>query len=556
MKPTAEEVREFEKVIDREFEETLEIGGLALAMVRNVTVDILETLLTGHGKVNDAQSASLSAYSHNLVNGVSELLRQARRLCSPGTVIRSIDVDETITSAIASCSLYTSVQDAYVSYSRGYASATDLRGDHLDMDPIGTSFDARLRYFQAENRLADHPPSALVLPNLIDDRNMRRLARSMMRGVLKKNGGYTYWVEQSLTNEFAAAYRDCLFEHLEITEDLDLGNCSLFDLIDGYAVVCAVSFLHKTITSLTMVSEVGKSFNWPSLYRTKSDWRKLLINVRNRDAVLSALTFDDRRPADDICITPLVPLTSQYLAISPTAVLRSNIARNAMVLLTLKYPKQYSSFSSTKEDRLISAFLAAYSSICLAAKLPLPKFEGLQLPDIDLLLYGPEEGTLLVCEIKWQLSGSTTREVINRNEYLKKGGKQLKKIRRFLEQTPGFFHQRGLVPRKTTVKKLHYVLLCKGHMASECVFDAAVTICDYDAFKKGLDEGGVPAAFELASTYSYLPNEGTDFSLQPLSVQFQRKSLRWWLMVPPQLPDDDESEEVEEYYRASRSFMT
>jgi hypothetical protein len=75
--------------------------------------------------------------------------------------------------------------------------------------------------------------------------------------------------------------------------------------------------------------------------------------------------------------------------------------------------------------------------------------KGKQLPDIDILMGEPGLSQLVVCEVKWQLSGSSTREVINRDEYLKKGLRQLEAIREFLTVHPWFLRSRALLDRST-----------------------------------------------------------------------------------------------------------
>jgi hypothetical protein len=57
----------------------------------------------------------------------------------------------------------------------------------------------------------------------------------------------------------------------------------------------------------------------------------------------------------------------------------------------------------------------------------------------------PGLSQLVVCEVKWQLSGSSTREVINRDEYLR----QPEAIREFLTVHPRFLRSRALLDRST-----------------------------------------------------------------------------------------------------------
>jgi hypothetical protein len=61
------------------------------------------------------------------------------------------------------------------------------------------------------------------------------------------------------------------------------------------------------------------------------------------------------------------------------------------------------------------------------------------------------------------------REVINRDEYLKKRLRQLEAIREFLAAHPLFLQERNLIDRPTEPKDFEFLLLCKGHLGSETI---------------------------------------------------------------------------------------
>jgi hypothetical protein len=91
------------------------------------------------------------------------------------------------------------------------------------------------------------------------------------------------------------------------------------------------------------------------------------------DTLISVLRFDPRRTVADITLTPFVELGQGYLAISPTAVLRSNFFRNVLVLLIRKFLKECSTYASGREKLLIAAARKALGKRRISDGIPLPK---------------------------------------------------------------------------------------------------------------------------------------------------------------------------------------
>ncbi len=273
------------------------------------------------------------------------------------------------------------------------------------------------------------------------------------------------------------------------------------------------------------------------------------------DALVEIFRFDPQRSDADITLTPFVELGQGYLAISPTAVLRSNFFRNVFVLLIRRFPKEYSTYTSGREKLLVAAARKTLGKHWISGGIALPKWRGKQLPDIDILMGRPEAAPFIVCEVKWQLSGSSTREVINRDEYLKKGLRQLEAIREFFTAHPGFLQSRGLLNRSTQHSDFEFVLLCKGHMGSETIQSDGIEKCDYDIFLQSVRKQGVIRALQLARDHSYLPQLGTDFTLEAISVRFGKWRLKWWTLLSTSLPADDEGQVVLDFYTDSAHFL-
>jgi len=77
-------------------------------------------------------------------------------------------------------------------------------------------------------------------------------------------------------------------------------------------------------------------------------------------------------------------------------------------------------------------------------KVRLTNWKGRRLPDIDDNLAEPQSDDIVIAEVKWLLSARSTKDVIARNEYLKKGTRQLKVIKEFLLENPNYLRERGV----------------------------------------------------------------------------------------------------------------
>jgi len=327
--------------------------------------------------------------------------------------------------------------------------------------------------------------------------------------------------------------------------------------VRGVGVVLAVSQIHVLVSILMGKdpTDVSTSVNWPSLFRHKREWLRWFELGGADEQVLAALTFDFQDKYGDIAITPLVPIDHDYLGVVPSVVMRSNWTRNLLVLLARRFSDVYSTYSASKEDRLLSSFPESETGRVRARKVQLPEWKGRRLPDIDLIVSSPDDSLVAIAEVKWQLSASETRDVIARNEYLKKGAEQLARIREFLGENPGYLLDRKALGRALEQDRTIYLLLCKGHMASEDVIRPGIVVADWDVFCDYIARFTLAETIEKLVSYEYLPVEGRDFTVDVTRLQFGDWVLGWKQFHAPELPPDTETEALEELYRTAYKFF-
>lgn len=185
----------------------------------------------------------------------------------------------------------------------------------------------------------------------------------------------------------------------------------------------------------------------------------------------------------------------------------------------------------------------------------LPKSGGRQLPDIDVLLRGSGAQTLVIVEIKWQLSAADTKEVIARNDYLQKGQSHLLLIKEFLLLNPSYLRERGLIDNNISNETISCLLLCKGHLGSADIIATHSVMADYDVFVGYLAEGSFESALNRVMTYDYLPIPDRDFVVDQVGVNFGDYKIKWKSFRPPTLIPDEETQTVQDFYDATGPYI-
>ncbi|MDZ4821149.1 MAG: hypothetical protein SGJ20_19485, partial [Planctomycetota bacterium] len=149
-------------------------------------------------------------------------------------------------------------------------------------------------------------------------------------------------------------------------------------------------------------------------------------------------TFGDcgiRRP--DPAIQPLIPLSSDRIAISPALFLGSNIERNFTVLLNRlpEEKKAYSQLSNEREDISRQRIIDRLESLKLRfwqGKLS----GGDELPDLDLAIIDDARRSCLILELKAFIEPAEPREVLEKSKEVARGVSQIKLLQNAFQLNP------------------------------------------------------------------------------------------------------------------------
>jgi hypothetical protein len=329
---------------------------------------------------------------------------------------------------------YAFAEDAFYSYWKGYASATFPAEQEIIIRPTGSRLDARLRRFQKndgfKNLTKDIRPNPLLD---VHSPTAERFVESFIaQSKVLQGRGFVWSVADEVIREVAEVFSNFIMNGLE-SVTTGLGSISLKQLASGMGVICAVCQIHSLVSILSAdnPTDLASGFNWPALFRKRIEWLRWFELLEVNEQVLPTLTFNPEDTNSHVAITPLVPIDSEYLGVVPSITLHSNWPRNLVALPAKKFNLAYSAYSVSKEDVLLDDLKDRFLGLVRGTKIRLPDWKGQRLPDIDVIFGEQQSGQTTIAEVKWLLSASSTRDVIARNDYLKKGTRQLMLIKEF-----------------------------------------------------------------------------------------------------------------------------
>jgi hypothetical protein len=227
----------------------------------------------------------------------------------------------------------------------------------------------------------------------------------------KQAGGFEYVMPLPVVQHIAQEFERVFTPQLQGALEIGLGGITSLELLRAWCRLLSLARLHW-FARLLMSKAPDRpqtSLVFPALYRHKPFWLDALAGLPEPEKLLQILMFDPLNKGGDICVTPLVKVDDDYFGLIPSSTLRSNVPRNLLVLIASRFSSAYSTFSLLREDEAIREFKDKHAAALLDTQIKLPKWNGKQLPDIDLLFANPERTHLVLTELKWQLSASSTR---------------------------------------------------------------------------------------------------------------------------------------------------
>jgi len=317
--------------------------------------------------------------------------------------------------------------------------------------------------------------------------------------------------------------------------ELSLGDYTLGDFKGVYAALMAVCAVHEYLC-----------FRWSARYgfyplesaipvHPRSVWRDNLsvlsgIAADICEKVVGDLTLDGTRWCD-LHIQPFVALdASRYqLALAPQFPLHSNLDENILRVCSTRRPEVFDAATLDKEAGMRASLEKQCPHFVFRGPLGLTR----PAPDIDMVVTDEANSAIAILELKWIRKPFGPFEIIQRDEDVLKGFRQLKEIRSFLTKEPSYLRTyRGLPRPLDAYQYVRYLVVARDHWPW-AVPDDGIALIDFNEFRLALSRlQNLHQAIEQLLAYDWLPVEGRDFTVQYESGSVNGVSVEVEVFLP------------------------
>ncbi|MFC1962612.1 YecA family protein [Chloroflexota bacterium] len=237
---------------------------------------------------------------------------------------------------------------------------------------------------------------------------------------------------------------------------------------------------------------IDKSFNSLGNRVLQFSLPTIVILVTNRGNVgkettkhiLSDLILDLKASHPDVLVQPLIPFPSkQIILLSPSLITTTNwevcLLRNWS-----SYPDVYGRVIGAKKDRLSDQFSRIFNSqrFVVSTRKKLYSGSGQLVGDVDVAVFDPSEGLLVLFEVKWLIEPDSPRETIKAHMELETGIKQVLRNKSEFTRDPTNFLTQVFPDRTvevTAIKDLKCFVAARGSVGHKDDWQNQVLILDY-----------------------------------------------------------------------------
>jgi len=380
--------------------------------------------------------------------------------------------------------------------------------------------DRRIMAHQQGCRIPDWPstPDNPVDKSLVDDPDTALLlSRLLSKVALEGALAMRYPDDSELLSHLRNVYNNRLRLAFRRRPDLDLGGYKLGAFRQFFAVLLSLCSVHEYLCDAWSKMCGRYPFESAVMVKSLSEWVRVITDLSGVEEnqvrlMITDLSFGTIRPLD-IYIHPFVPtVDGQTLFLIPHFILNSRAEENVLRVCSYARPEYYSRIANAKEGEMredIKENVPSRYTVMGPLKLPDPK-----LPDLDVAIKDAEDSTLLIGELKWLRKAVRTLEYLDRDAELDEGFQQLLDVREFLEGSPDFMEERGVVKKGEHRPNLSYAVIARDHIGliqqqKEC------WLAEFDALIWALQKSeNLTEAIRKLQSYEWLPIEGRDFTVR------------------------------------------
>lgn len=211
----------------------------------------------------------------------------------------------------------------------------------------------------------------------------------------------------------------------------------LATLMSIYSAVCEER--RKVDKSFNLLANRVLQFSLPSLARLVTNRGNVKHETAKR--ILSDLVLDLKANRPDVLVQPLIPVPNKRIVLlSPSLITTANwevcLLRNWS-----KYPDVYGDVVASKKGKLADEFGRVFDSrrFIVSTRKKLHDGTGQLIGDVDVAVFDPSDGLLVLFEVKWLIEPDSPRETIRSHQEIAKGMEQLLIVRSELERdAPNF----------------------------------------------------------------------------------------------------------------------
>ena len=228
---------------------------------------------------------------------------------------------------------------------------------------------------------------------------------------------------------------------------------------------------------------------------------------------------------------PLVKVNHEDILIVPSLMMSNSLERNFTVLLN----------QIPSEQKIYSALVQKKEAILrekIQSRLEMPdlRFEHgkfpskMRLPDVDLAVISDKEKAVLIVEIKWFISPSGPREMIDRTKEIQKGIDQVTKLENMFRQSPSLFYD------KFNVDSTYDFLFCvfsENFTGMDQIHRPETPVVNAHHFIKMLNHrGSLREILIWLKQQDYLPVEGVHFKTEEMVIPVGDYTFLWQGVKP------------------------
>ena len=349
-----------------------------------------------------------------------------------------------------------------------------------------------------------------------------------------QGNGFHYRITKRLLQKVIDAMQQVHIDIFELPDHWNLGNYTLKEFRQMFNYLMARSFIHFLARNLAAdkgCEHLGYSTCLILISKKDLIWEIMFysnVGIKVATHFIEDMTYGERGINNpDPALQPLINVETNKYIIAPSLILGSSGERNLITLLN-RIPEErhiYLELVQEKEDwlrRKIKETITIPNIRYFNGKIPGKK----SLPDIDLAIISDEEKIVFVTELKWFISPSEPREVIEKSIEIQTGISQSSLLEQEYLNNPALFSRLLNIDDTYTLMFLVLSTNYIGQGVNQC---PNIPVLKVEHFIRKLNtENSFSSILNWLIIRDYLPIEGKDYKIVQVTSQIADWKVSWY----------------------------